>query len=231
MYYYYGYSDSSMLILLLLAMVLGIAAQAGVQKAFNKYSRVPARSGITGSDAAAAFLSRAGSSVTVHAVRGSLTDHFDPRKNSVGLSEGVYNSSSVAALAIAAHEVGHVMQYQEKYLPIRLRNAILPVANFGSQAAPFIVLLGLLMNSYNLALAGVILFGAILLFQLITLPVEFNASRRALAMLAENGYLTYEEEPGAKKVLRAAAMTYVAAALASAANFLRLLGMVNRKRD
>lgn len=232
MYYPYYYGSSGTFLLVLLAMVLGLLAQAGVKKAFNQYSRVPARSGMTGSDAAAGLLNRAGSSVTIHAVKGSLTDHFDPRKNSVGLSEGVYQSASVAALAIAAHEIGHVMQYQEGYFPIKLRNAILPAANFGSQAAPFIVVLGLLMGSYPLAMAGVILFGAMLAFQLLTLPVEFNASRRAIDMLVGSGYLAREEEYGAKKVLRAAAMTYVASALASAANLLRLLSMANsRRRD
>ena len=174
----------------------------------------------------------AGSNVTLHRVRGTLTDHFDPKNKSVALSEGVYDSASVAALAIAAHEIGHVMQYQEGYFPIKLRNAILPVANFGSKAAPFIVIIGIAMGSLNLAMAGVVLFGAMLAFQLVTLPVEFNASRRALDMLVSNGFLAVEEEPGAKKVLRAAAMTYVASALASAANLLRLLSMVNsRRRD
>lgn len=228
--YYYGYGDGGTIFLVLIAMVLGLVAQSAVKNNFKKYSGVPARSGMTGSDAAARLL--AGSNVTLHRVRGTLTDHFDPKNKSVALSEGVYDSASVAALAIAAHEIGHVMQYQEGYFPIKLRNAILPVANFGSKAAPFIVIIGIAMGSLNLAMAGVVLFGAMLAFQLVTLPVEFNASRRALDMLVSNGFLAVEEEPGAKKVLRAAAMTYVASALASAANLLRLLSMVNsRRRD
>ncbi|MBR0025985.1 MAG: zinc metallopeptidase [Clostridia bacterium] len=232
MYYPYYYGDGGTIFLVLIAMVLGLVAQSAVTRNFKNYSKVPARSGMTGSDAAARLLSAAGSRVTLHMVRGTLTDHYDPRKQSVGLSEGVYDSASVAALAIAAHEIGHVMQYQEGYFPIKLRNAILPVANFGSKAAPFIVIIGIALGSLNLAMAGVVLFGAMLAFQLITLPVEFNASRRALDMLVSNGFLAVEEEAGAKKVLRAAAMTYVAAALASAANLLRLLSMVNsRRRD
>ncbi len=163
-------------------------------------------------------------------VQGRLTDHFDPRTNIVGLSEAVYNDNSVAALAVAAHEIGHVMQYETGYIPFRVRNAILPVASFGSQAAPFIVIIGLIMSSYNLAMFGVILFAGMLLFQVVTLPVEFNASRRAIEMLESGGYLSYDEAPQAKAVLRAAALTYVVAALASLVTLLRLLGMASRTR-
>ena len=166
--------------------------------------------------------------MTIRPVRGSLTDHFDPRNQTVGLSDSVYGSRSIAALAVAAHEIGLVMQYEEGYFPIRLRNAILPVASLGSGAAPWIVVLGLIFGMGDLAMAGVWLFGAVLAFQLITLPVELNASRRALAMLQDGGFLSYDETPAARKVLRAAAMTYVVAVLSALVSFLRLFLLARR---
>ena len=230
MYFGYGSTDSIYLILLLVVMGISFYAQNKVQKTFQQYAQMPVSSGLRAEEIAGQLLRSANSPVQITAVQGSLTDHFDPKNEVVGLSTQVYGQNSVAAVAVAAHEIGHVMQYQEGYSPIRLRNAILPVASIGSYAAPWIVILGLMMGSFNLAMAGVILFGAMLVFQVITLPVEFNASSRALRMLEEGNYITYEESDGAKKVLSAAAMTYVWAAVASLVSFLRLLALANRTR-
>ncbi len=231
MYFPIGVGGYDSTILLVLgAMVLAFLAQAGVQRTFRKYAEVTATANKPASLIAKELLRREGSMVQVAPVGGQLTDHYNPKTNIVGLSETVYDERSVAAIAVAAHEIGHVMQYEQGYVPIRLRNAILPVANFGSQAAPWIVIAGLLFSNYRLALLGVILFGAMLLFQVVTLPVEFNASSRAIEMLSSGGYLSYEEVPQAKKVLRAAAFTYVVAALMSLANFIRLLSIANRSR-
>lgn len=214
--------------ILLLVLALSLFAQGAVMRTFRRYSGQSAARGMSAEQVVSALLLRAGSAVTVRPVSGSLTDHYDPKSGQVGLSEAVYGSRSVAAIAVAAHEVGHVLQYESGYLPIRFRNAVLPAARIGSTAAPYLVIAGLLLGSLNLAAIGVLLFGAMLLFQLVTLPVEFNASARALRLLEENGYLLREELPAAKKVLRAAAMTYVCAALAALVNFLRLAAMVLR---
>lgn len=230
MYGYYGYGDGVYLIALLVIMALSLMAQGSVQRTFNRYARTSTRRGMRADQVAGALLATSGSSVRIERVSGSLTDHFNPKTRTVGLSQSVYGSDSIAAVAVAAHEIGHVMQYEEGYGPIRFRNALLPAASIGSNAAPYIVLLGLVFDSFNLAMAGVILFGAMLLFQVVTLPVEFNASSRALRMLEDGGYITYEESDDAKKVLRAAAMTYVLAAAASLVNFLRLLSLASRTR-
>ncbi len=230
MYFSYGSGDGIYIILLLVVMGISMYAQSKVQRTFNQFSQTYVSSGLRADEIAQQLLNRAGSSVQIQPVQGTLTDHYDPRSGIVGLSTQVYGQSSIAAVAVAAHEIGHVMQYQEGYGPIRLRNAILPVANIGSYAAPWIVILGLFMGSYNLAMVGVVLFGAMLVFQVVTLPVEFNASSRALRMLEEGNYITYDESDGAKKVLNAAAMTYVWAAVASLISFLRLLAMANRSR-
>lgn len=233
--YYYGNSTQSLLYLLLMViMVASMFAQGKVQRTFRKFSGETASSRVTGSQLAEALVARYGTEyVAVTAVQGTLTDHFDPRSNTVGLSTAVYDKSSVAALAVTAHEIGHVLQYQEGYGPIRLRNTVLPVAQIGSSMAPWIVILGLFIGSFNISMIGVYLFGAVLLFQLITLPVEFNASSRALRMLEEGGYLGYDQVSGARKVLNAAAMTYVWSTLATLVSFLRLLVMArgNRRRD
>lgn len=223
-------SDMFYVMLLMIVMVLSLGAQGKVQSTFRKYAAKPTQRGLAASRVAQELLSRGGSSVQLTRVSGTLTDHYDPKRGVVGLSDQVYDSSSVAAIAVAAHEIGHVMQYQEGYGPIRFRNAILPVAAIGSQAAPWIVIMGLFFGSYRLAMVGVILFGAMLAFQVATLPVEFNASSRALRMLEEGNYITYEESDGARVVLKAAAMTYVYAALASLVTFLRLFAMANRGR-
>ena len=230
MYFGYGSGDGIYIILLLVVMGISFYAQSKVQKTFNQFAQVPVSSGLRAEEIAQQLLNWGNSPVQITPVQGSLTDHFDPKNGVVGLSTQVYGQSSIAAIAVAAHEIGHVMQYQEGYGPIRLRNAVLPVASIGSFAAPWIVILGLMMGSFNLAMIGVVLFGAMLVFQVVTLPVEFNASSRALRMLEEGNYITYEESDGAKKVLNAAAMTYVWAAVASLISFLRLLAMANRSR-
>ena len=227
---YYGSGDGVYVLLLLVVMALSLFAQSKVQRTFSQYAKTPVSSGRRAEQIAAELLRRHNSGVQITAVEGALTDHFNPKTNVVGLSAQVYGQSSVAAVAVAAHEIGHVMQYEENYAPIRLRNAVLPVASIGSSVAPWIVILGLMMGSFNLAMAGVVLFGAMLLFQVVTLPVEFNASSRALRMLEEGNYISYEESDGARKVLRAAAMTYVWAAVASLVSFLRLLALANRTR-
>ena len=223
-------NDGFYLILLLLVMVVSMLAQGKVQRTFARYAEMPTERGIPASQVARELLTQHDSGVELTQVSGTLTDHFNPKTGIVGLSDQVYGSSSIAAVAVAAHEIGHVMQYQEGYFPIRLRNAVLPVAAIGSQAAPWIVLAGLFFGNGTLAMVGVVLFGAMLLFQVVTLPVEFNASGRALRMLEEGNYISYEESDGAKKVLSAAAMTYVYAALAALITFLRLLSLANRAR-
>ena len=226
---YYG-SDGVYVIALLIIMVLSFVAQSKVRRTFQKYAATPVSSGLSADEIARRLLTNNNSAVQVTAVNGALTDHFDPRNQVVGLSTQVYGSNSVAAAAVAAHEIGHVMQYESNYSPIRLRNAVLPVASIGSQAAPWLVIIGLLMGSRTLAMIGVVLYGAMLLFQVVTLPVEFNASSRGLRMLEEGNYISYEESDGAREVLRAAAMTYVLAALATLASFLRLFAIAQRSR-
>ncbi len=220
------------IILVLIATVIGMAAQFGVQNTYRKYAQVSTRRGFTGSQVAQDLLRSGGcGDVQVGHIPGQLSDHFDPRTNTVNLSSGVYNSSSIAALGIAAHECGHVMQREEGYWPMKVRSAIVPLANLGSQACMPLILIGLLMNVAGLIEAGIILFGFAVIFQLVTLPVEFNASSRAIAALESGGYLEGGELDGAKKVLRAAAMTYVAAALASMLQLLRFVLLFGNRRD
>ena len=163
------------------------------------------------------------SNVQIQHVRGSLTDHYDPRTKVVRLSDSVYTSTSIAAVSVAAHEVGHAIQDAESYAPMRWRSAIIPVANLGNYASWIILIIGIIMGSFDVAKWGVLLFGAVVVFQLLTLPVEFNASSRAIAALDQGGFLTPEEVPGAKKVLSAAALTYVAALITAILTMLRLL--------
>ena len=220
-------------------MVLSLIAQGRVSRVFNKYAQVPARRGITGANLAQELLYRNGLNLPVEQVSGTLTDHFDPKNQVVGLSEAVYGSSSVSALAVTAHEIGHVLQYNEDYAPMKMRSAILPAANIGSKLGPIMVIGGLFLSllvesagniGWYIAVVGVALYVMVLLFQLITLPVEFNASKRGLDMLLDGGYLAEDELPGAKKMLRAAAMTYVLAALGSFVTVLRLLSLAGRAR-
>ena len=231
--------DFVYLILLFAVMILSLIAQGRVQSVFNKYAQVPARSGVTGARLAEELLYRNGLSLPIKPVAGSLTDHYDPRNQVVGLSEAVYGSSSVSALAVAAHEIGHVLQHNEDYAPMKMRSVILPAANIGCRIGPYLVIGGLLLSylaagtgnaGYYIALVGVGLYVMMLLFQLITLPVEFNASKRGLEMLTDGGYLAEDELPGAKKMLRAAAMTYVLAALGSFVTVLRLFSLARGAR-
>ena len=221
-------------ILLIPAVLLALYAQTKVTSTYNKYMRVRSRSGITGADAARELLRQNRIyDVSVEQTRGHLSDHYDPRSKTLRLSPQVYSSSSLAALGIAAHEAGHAMQHAEEYTPLRLRNAIVPAANIGSRLAFPLLLIGLLFSLPNLALFGVAAFSLAVLFQLITLPVEYNASSRAIAALETGGIITREETQPTRKVLSAAALTYVAATIMAVMQMLRLLvlsGMLGGRR-
>ncbi len=228
--YFYGI-DSTYLILVLPAIILSLWAQTKVNSTFTKYSKVLSRRGLTGKEVAEKILKANGIyDVTVEHINGNLSDHFDPRSKVIRLSDSVYDKTSVAALGVAAHETGHAIQHSTGYLPIKLRNSILPVAQIGSTAAVPLVILGLLFSS-TLVDFGIILFCAVVAFQIVTLPVEFNASNRAIKTLDNMAILDQEELSGSKKVLSAAAMTYVASAAVALANLLRLLSISGRRRD
>lgn len=229
--FYYGF-DMYYLILVMPALIFAMWAQFNVTSTFKKYSKVPSERGMTGRDAARLILDRNGlTNVQVVETRGNLTDHYDPKANVIRLSETTYNVQSAAAVGVAAHEAGHAVQYAEGYSPIKLRQAIIPVSRIGSSLAIPLVLLGIIFSYMPIAYAGIILFGAAVLFQLVTLPVEFNASRRALATIDETGVLSGDGLHAASRVLRAAALTYVAALFVSLANMLRLLALVSNRRD
>ena len=216
--------DSYYLLLVVPAMLLSLLAQVKVKGTYSKMSKIRNSRGLTGAQAAMRVLSYYGvTDVRIEPIAGNLTDNFDPRSNVIHLSQGVLNSTSVAAVGIACHEAGHAAQYAEQYRPIAVRNTILPVANIGSSAGIFIAVIGFALASKALMLAGIILFSFVVLFQLVTLPVEFNASSCALKVIEETGMLEGDEFTGAKKVLSAAAMTYVAALLVSVASLLRLI--------
>ncbi len=228
MYWFYD----STYILVILAAVISLIASAKVKSTYAKYSRVLSARGITAEQAAQQILYGAGlSQIPVNQVAGDLTDHYDPRSQTLALSQTVYGSRSVAAIGVAAHECGHAIQDAENYGPIRLRNSIVPVVNFGSKLSWPLMLLGLLFSFDPLILAGIWMFALVVAFQVITLPVEFNASRRAVRILEERGILGEEELRGAKKVLSAAAMTYVAAAVGSLLQLARLLLIRNSRRN
>lgn len=222
-------------ILVLIGAVLSLWASATVKSTYNKYSRVYSYSGLTGAQAAAQILRQAGIyDVRIEHVSGNLTDHYDPKARVLRLSDSVYGSNSVAAIGVAAHECGHAIQDQEDYVPLRFRSAFVPVANLGTQVAFPILLLGVFLgSSHFLIQVGLLCFFFGVLFQLITLPVEFNASARAVRILENTGMLDQEELRGTRKVLSAAAMTYVAAATASILSMLRLILLFggNRRRD
>lgn len=223
-------------IFVIIGAALSLLAQARVTSTFNKYSRIGTKSGMTGADAARLILNRNRiHSVRIEPVRGQLTDHYNPQKMSLALSEPVYGSNSIAAVGVAAHECGHAVQHDQQYGPLMLRSALVPITNIGSTLSIPILLVGMLLNSSTgdlLVQIGIIAFSLTTLFTLITLPVEFNASRRALAILNENHVLTEEELKGTREVLNAAAMTYVAAAATSILQLLRLLLISgNRRRD
>lgn len=222
---------NSYMIFILPALILSLIAQSRVKSAFAKYSRVRASTNLTGADIARKILSSAGiTDVELGRVAGELTDHYDPSKNIVNLSGGVYDGNTIAAYGVAAHEVGHVLQHYQGYTPIKLRNSIVPVAQISSQAAMPLFFLGFLFNTGFLMTLGIILFSGVVVFHLVTLPVEFNASNRAISILENDGYLTRTEISGVKEVLNAAALTYVASAVMAAMQLLRLLSMSKRER-
>ena len=229
---YYYISNYYYIILVLPMVILSMIASMRVNSAFKKYSQVLSSRRITGAQAAFEILRYYGiTNVQIERVSGNLTDHFDPKANVIRLSDKVYNSTSVAAIGVACHEAGHAAQYAQGYSPIKIRNTILPLANIGSKAGIPLAILGLALSFEPLALAGVIFFAFAVIFQLVTLPVEFNASKRAIAVIGEVDLLNEEEKKGAKNVLSAAAMTYVAALAVSVANLLRLILSMNRRRD
>lgn len=218
--------------ILIPGMILTLIAQAMVQGTFNKYAKVASRRGITARQLAEHLLHAEGvTNVAVERTRGHLSDHYDPSSLTLRLSDSTADSASVAALGVAAHECGHVLQHRDGYGPLMLRTAAVPVVNWGSNLAWPLFLLGFVLSWEPLVNIGIILFGAVVAFSLITLPVEFNASRRAIAALSQGGYLDGEEIAGAKKVLSAAAMTYVASAAMAILQMLRLIAMANRRRD
>lgn len=218
------------IIIMIPAILLGLIVQIRLSTTYSRYSKVQSRTGMTGYTAARRILDAAGlRHVPIECIQGELTDHFDPRSNVLRLSNGVYNSSSVAAIGVAAHECGHAIQYAEEYTPMKVRGALVKGTNFSSSISMFIVILGLIFSFRELALVGVALFSVVVLFQLVTLPVEFNASRRAVKIL--DGYMDREELSGVKSVLSAAAMTYVAALVSAIFQLIRLLAIVGGGRD
>lgn len=221
--HFYGI-DSTYIILVLPAILLALLAQVQVKSTFAKYSRVRSSRGLTGSDAARMILDRNGlNDVPVEHISGQLSDHYDPRSKVIRLSDAVFSNSSVAAIGVAAHEAGHAIQHNVGYAPLRLRNAVIPATGFVSNLSIPLIILGFILNSSNLILIGIVAFSLAVAVQVITLPVEFNASSRAIEILGSSGMLYSEELDGAKKVLKAAALTYVAATVVALAQLLRLL--------
>lgn len=239
MYYgYYGF-DWTYLVLVLPCILLSLWASSSVKSTFRRYSTQYSTRRITGADAAAKVLRNNGvQNVRIERISGNLTDHFDPKTNVIRLSDSVYDSTSTAAIGVACHEAGHAVQYATHYVPIKLRAAIIPVTNFGSKLAMPLILIGILLSfagnlSYTLVYLGIACFSLSLIFQLITLPVEFNASRRAIRAIEDAGILSAQELVGARKTLKAAAMTYVAATAVSLTQLLRLIVLFGgrRRRD
>ena len=224
--------DQYYIILVVPALIISLLAQMLVKSTFNKYSKVGSSKYMTGAEVARYLLKANGIiDVQVMQVSGNLTDHYDPRKKILRLSDSTYSSTSVAAIGVAAHETGHAIQHSVNYGPLVLRSSLVPVANIGSSAGPYIAVLGLFLGMPIVINIGLLLFAAAILFYLITLPVEFNASRRAIAALDSSGLLIGNELKSAKKVLSAAAMTYVASALVAVANFIRLLLLAGQRRN
>lgn len=220
----YYYLDITFLVIVIPAMIYSLYCQFRVKSTFNKMSRIHSYSGLTGAQAAYRVLQYYGiTDVRIErSSGGGLSDHYDPRSNVIRLSDDVYNNASIAAIGVACHEAGHAAQHANGYVPIKVRNAILPVCNIGSTLGLPLVILGYFLAFEPLITFGLLLYALIAVFQLVTLPVEFNASSRAIAVIDETGMLQEDEQQGAKKVLRAAAMTYVAALVVSLANLLRL---------
>ena len=230
---FFYYFDTYYWIILVPAMLIALLAQINVSSTFNRYSRIASRRGLTGAQAAEEVLKAHGVyGVRITRVSGKLTDHYDPRTEPIRLSDAVYGSTSIASVGVAAHEAGHAVQYAQEYGPIKLRGAIIPVCNFSSQISILLIILGFVLYSRPLFAVGVVLFAVAAFFQVVTLPVEFNASRRAIQSLQDTHMLDDQELRGAKKVLWAAAMTYVAALLVSIAQLLRyILAFNSRRRD
>ena len=233
--YYYGF-DWTYIVLVLPCLILSLWASSTVNRTFKKYSTQYSIRRITGADAAARVLRNNGvQNVRIERIPGNLTDHFDPKANVIRLSDSVYSSTSTAAIGVACHEAGHAVQYATHYAPIKLLATIIPITNFGSKLAMPLILLGIVLSfmgnfSYALVYLGIACFGLSLVFQLITLPVEFNASRRAVRAISDSGILTQQELAGAKKTLKAAAMTYVAATAVALAQLLRLIVLFGGRR-
>lgn len=224
-YGYYGYYFDPTYILIIIAAIISLIAQWRVNSAFSKYSRVASMSGMTGAQAARMILQSNGiNDVSVQRISGKLTDHYNPSTKVLNLSESVYGSTSVAAIGVAAHECGHAIQHARGYFPLSLRTALVPVANIGSQLSWVFIIVGAILSfNQTLITIGIIMFSAAVLFQLVTLPVEFNASARALEQLESNGILYRDEVSQIRKVLSAAALTYVAAAATAILQLLRLI--------
>jgi len=232
-YGYYGFDWTY--VLLIIGMLLSLAASTRLKSTFSYYRRIRSASGLTGAETAERILRAAGiTDVHVRAISGSLTDHYDPRTKTVSLSEDIYDKTSLAAVGVAAHECGHAIQHQVGYAPLQIRGALVPVANFGSTIAWPLILLGLFFNSQMsqvLLNLGILAFSLAVLFQIVTLPVEFNASRRAIKILGESNLLYPDELSGTKKVLTAAALTYVAGAASAILQLLRILILTGGRRD
>ncbi|WP_407057857.1 zinc metallopeptidase [Gudongella oleilytica] len=226
---YTGFYDNTWFMLVLPALFFSMYAQMKIKSTFSKYLQVPSQTGLTGSQVARFILDKNGLyNVRVETVAGSLTDHYDPRTEVVRLSQNVYGGSSIAAVSVAAHEVGHAIQHANSYFPLSLRSALAPVASFGSRLVWVFIFIGMIISPFFIDI-GIALFLGVVLFQIVTLPVEFNASKRALEQL-EAGIIDEESARGSKKVLNAAALTYVAATIVALAELLRLLAIFNRKR-
>ena len=236
MFYYYGF-DFTYVILVLPFVILSLWASANVNSTFKRYSQQYSRRRLTGAEAAQRVLIHNGvTGVRIERINGNLTDHYDPKTNVIRLSDNVYDSTSTAAIGVACHEAGHAVQYAQHYGPIKLRAAIIPITNIGSKLAMPLILLGIILNisaefSFAMVYVGIACFGLSLVFQLVTLPVEFNASRRAMNSIETAGILTDEEQRGARKTLTAAALTYVAAAALAFAQLLRLLIIFGGRRN
>ena len=219
-------------VLVIIAFLLTLFASMGVKSTFSKYNDVRSSRGITAASAARQILDANGlQNIRIEHVSGDLTDHYSPNENVIRLSDSTYNSTSVAAIGVAAHECGHAIQHQVGYVPIKIRNGIVPIVNVCNMLSMPIFIIGLILGLGRLAMVGAILFGAVLVFQLVTLPTEINASRRAMKTLESMYLLEGDELTGARKTLTAAAMTYVAAVASTALQFLRLVLLANRRRD
>ncbi|MCI6770445.1 MAG: zinc metallopeptidase [Oscillospiraceae bacterium] len=229
---FYYWPDYYYIILVIPALILSMIAQIGVKSTYKRYSNMMNNRGLTGAMAAQKVLAYYGIyNVRIEQVSGSLTDHYDPRANVIRLSSGVYSGSSIAAVGVACHEAGHAAQHAQNYAPIKIRNSILPIANIGSSMGMILAVVGYFLSFSFLVNLGILLFAFVVLFQLVTLPIEFNASSRAIKVIDETGLLDSDEQRGAKKMLAAAAMTYVASLLVSLMSLIRLILRFNSRRD